>query len=173
MSSEMQPEVRRLDELRRRAGEGDAKACIELGDLLLAMAPYASRRWEEDADLRNLETDLGYADLRANDAFEVMTVYGRDASLSERVTEDYLSWEQVVTRAKIGIARRKEELGRETPGRREVLSEAFHWFHRASEMGDPQAMNRLAWRYSLGQGTEVDQDRAEFWWRAADVRNNA
>lgn len=45
--------------------------------------------------------------------------------------------------------------------------EAFHWFRRAAEQGNPEAQRRLAQLYEHGIGTIADQTEALRWYRLA------
>jgi TPR repeat protein len=149
-----------LDELRRRAEVGDADACVALGDLLLARAPYYAPLWDHDPECCSLEQSRRAADFNANWAFDA------------RCFEGFVAWEQALTRAQLALDRRHEDLGRHTSGRHEQLRRAAEWFARAAAAGDGPAMYRLGWRYWLGQGVAVDEVQAIAWWRRAYERGD-
>jgi TPR repeat protein len=155
---------RGLEALKQRADEGDPLACVELGDELLARAPYVSRRWESDAQWCNRKNELAYAEIRANDAYDCMGKYSDPCVTGVR---GYLEWEQCVTRARIRLERHIEQLGQDTPGRRASLEAALHYHRRAAELGDPGGMVRLGWRHMLAQGTPLDERAAVDWWERA------
>ena len=156
-----------LENIRQLADAGDPQACIQVGDALMERSPYNSPPWEKDSTLANLLTDVGYANLRATDAFEYANYATRLTGDVERVMKGYESWEGSVRSSQVAVELRKEELGRDTPGRADYLKAAFHYFHKAADMGDPAAMCRLGWRYRLGQGTNADHGQAVCWWRRA------
>jgi serine/threonine protein kinase len=51
-------------------------------------------------------------------------------------------------------------------------AEAFKWFHKAAEAGNPSGMLHLGVMYYLGQGTTLNYGSAAYWYRyAADLGN--
>ncbi len=44
-------------------------------------------------------------------------------------------------------------------------AQAVTWFEQAAKNGDADAQNRLAIRYSNGQGVKKDEKMAEYWWK--------
>jgi TPR repeat protein len=150
-----------LEELRSRAESGDPGACIALGDLLLARAPYDAPSWDHDGECRRFEQNRYAADFNANWAFDAGAFEG------------FVTWEQSLMRARLALDRRHEDLGRHTPGRHEQLCRATGWFARAAAAGDASAMYRLGWRYWLGQGVAADEAQAVAWWTRARERGDA
>lgn len=44
---------------------------------------------------------------------------------------------------------------------------AFEYFERAALKNDPLAQNNLGWMYEHGEGTEINIEKAEYWYRIA------
>jgi TPR repeat protein len=49
----------------------------------------------------------------------------------------------------------------------ENLSEAVKWFRLSAEQGNPEAADRLATRYDVGNGVRLDTEEAKKWYRVA------
>ncbi|WP_315077169.1 tetratricopeptide repeat protein [Acinetobacter guillouiae] len=47
------------------------------------------------------------------------------------------------------------------------LQKAFDYFERAAKKNDPLAQNNLGWMYEHGEGTEINIEKAEYWYRIA------
>jgi len=152
----MQPhEFHDLDRLRERAGQGDSAACIRLADELLARAPYHGPRWESDSKWQAIWSSEMLSNLHATESYERF------------MYEAWRTNERCVLTGRLNRERREEELGRDTPGRDEMLAEAAHALERAAYAGDPEAMWRLGYRHWLGQGVPADWKAAEYWWQRA------
>lgn len=47
------------------------------------------------------------------------------------------------------------------------LQKAFEYFKRSALKNDPLAQNNLGWMYEHGEGTEINIEKAEYWYRIA------
>lgn len=56
--------------------------------------------------------------------------------------------------------------------RLEMLKEAFKYFKLSAELGDPEGMWNLGWRYLLGEGVEPSREAAVRWWSRAEKRGH-
>jgi len=57
-------------------------------------------------------------------------------------------------------------------GTEKNYEQAYYWFHRTAEQGDPDALNKLGWMCEAGLGVERDQSRAVNWFRQAAERGH-
>ncbi len=53
---------------------------------------------------------------------------------------------------------------------RHDLVEAFGWYQRAAELGEPSCQAQLGECYELGKGVEPDPRQALHWYRAAQAQ---
>lgn len=64
------------------------------------------------------------------------------------------------------IDKRIREL-KETSIKEQTLRLAADYFRQSAELGDPEGMWNLGWRYCLGEGVERSKYEAAHWWRRA------
>jgi len=169
-----------VEELRRRADAGDREACNRLGMHLLEHAPDVpppqhgrvmtaaeaeAARWAEinhrSAVLEDAYIGMMYRSQDEDPALLQQEYEELAASLNRRVADAAAS--------RHSIAQSVERVA----ARQEYLEQAAHYFQQAANLGDPEGMWNLGWRYFLGQGVAQDERQALFWWRSAAALNHA
>jgi TPR repeat protein len=57
-------------------------------------------------------------------------------------------------------------------GVKESYEQAMHWYKKAAENEDADAMFMIGVMYANGQGVAVDIDAAKYWWEKAAVKDH-
>jgi TPR repeat protein len=156
-----------LADLRRAADTPAGEACNRLGEYYLKHAlPHLESYPEPQCPTEALKGEFSFWNIKANEAYE----YHFDE-------EDYGWVEARAARAYLDLVCREagpgEALRRHGEWRNRELRTAFEWFQRAADLGDPEGMWNLGWRYWLGEGVAPDQAEAARWWKEAAARGHA
>ena len=156
-----------LDDLRRAAATPAGEACNRLGEYYLKHAPPHYESYPvPSCPIEALKCAAGFWNIKANDAFE----YHADETDLDR-------FNTLAARAHLDLVCRESGPGQalraHSAWRNRELRTAFEWFQRAADLGDPEGMWNLGWRYALGEGVAPDQGEAARWWKEAAARGHA